>query len=109
MVSIGIALGFNTLDILTGLIGALRKKELKSYRLRDGLFKKVGFIFCYLLGWVLDHYSVYIGFKIGVDVLPAIILYTCTTELVSIIENIHEINPDLLPAKLLELFKLEEK
>ena len=106
LTTVGLALGFNALDIVTGLVAALRKKDIKSYRLRDGLFKKTGFLFCYLLGWVLDSYGGQIGFEIGVKVLPVIILYSVTTEMVSILENIHQINPDLLPSKLMEIFHI---
>lgn len=106
VMEIGVALSLNAMDLLTGLVGALRKKDLRSYKLRDGMFKKVGFIFCYLLAWVVDTYGSYIGFQLNVHILPIVILYAATTELVSIFENIHEINPDLLPTKLMEMFHL---
>ena len=105
---IGVALSLNGMDLITGLIGALKNKALTSYKLRDGLFKKVGFMFCYLIGWGMDQYGPMIGFQIGFPVLPVIVLYAATTELVSIVENIHEINPDLLPEKLIELFHIKK-
>lgn len=101
-----VALGFNALDILTGLVSAIKNKDIKSAKLRDGLFKKVGFIFCYFTAWLVDGYGGVIGFKLGVAILPVIILYVCTTELVSILENISKINSDLLPGKLMELFHI---
>lgn len=101
-----VALGFNTLDILTGLVSAIKNKDIKSAKLRDGLFKKVGFIFCYFTAWLVDGYGDVIGFNLGVAILPVIVLYVCTTELVSILENISKINSDLLPAKLMELFHI---
>ena len=101
-----VALGFNALDILTGLVSAIKNKDIKSAKLRDGLFKKVGFIFCYFTAWLVDGYGDVIGFKLGVAILPVIVLYVCTTELVSILENISKINSDLLPGKLMELFHI---
>lgn len=101
-----VALGFNALDILTGLVSAIKNKDIKSAKLRDGLFKKVGFIFCYFTAWLVDGYGGVIGFKLGVSILPVIVLYVCTTELVSILENISKINSDLLPGKLMELFHI---
>ena len=48
MVLIGIALIFNGMDLVTGILGAIRDGEnLQSSKLRDGLFKKVGFVCCY--------------------------------------------------------------
>lgn len=108
MCNIGIALIFNAMDLLTGLIAALRKKDIKSQKLRNGVFKKVGFLMCYALAWLIDRFGCAIGFNIGVDILPVIVGYVCLTEVVSIIENISHINPDLLPDKLMQLFNINE-
>ena len=107
--SIIVALIFNGLDLLTGIISAIRVQELKSSRLRDGLFKKVGFILCYFIAWLMDNYGSIVGFKLPVDILPVIILYVCTTELVSILENITKINPDILPDKLMQMFHVKHQ
>lgn len=101
-----VALGLNALDVLTGIVSAIKNKDIKSAKLRDGLFKKVGFIFCYFTAWLVDGYGGVIGFNLGVSILPVIVLYTCSTELVSILENISKINSDLLPSKLMELFHI---
>lgn len=106
---IGIALVFNAIDIVSGIVSGVKNKDIQSSKLRDGLFKKVGFIFCYLLAWIVDTYGTMIGFQISVKILPIIILYVCTTELVSIIENICKINPDLLPSKLMEMFHIKKE
>ena len=101
-----IALIFNLFDLISGIISAVKSKDLQSAKLRDGLFKKVGFIMCYILSYVVDSYGGYIGLNLGVLILPIVVLYTCTTELVSILENISKINSDLLPEKLMELFHI---
>lgn len=103
-----ITLVFNALDIITGIITAVKNKDIKSAKLRDGLFKKAGFIMCYFVAWLVDTQGSRIGFQIGISILPIIILYVCTTELVSILENICKINPDILPEKLMELFHISE-
>ncbi len=104
--SIIIALIFNAVDLLTGFICALKKKDIKSSKLRDGIFKKFAFLICYFLAWVLDNYGVYIGFDISINILPILVAYVVTTELVSILENIGKINPDLLPEKLKNIFHI---
>lgn len=101
-----IALIFNLFDLISGIISAVKSKDLQSAKLRDGLFKKVGFIMCYILAYAVDSYGGYIGLNLGVLILPIVVLYTCTTELVSILENISKINSDLLPEKLMELFHI---
>lgn len=101
-----IALVFNALDLITGIITAVKNKDIQSSKLRDGLFKKVGFLLCYFVAWLVDTQGARIGFQFGVSILPIIILYVCTTELVSILENICKINQDILPEKLMELFHI---
>lgn len=103
-----VALVFNFLDLITGIITAVKNKDVQSAKLRDGLFKKVGFILCYFVAWLVDTQASRIGFQFGVAILPIIILYVCTTELVSILENICKINSDLLPEKLMELFHITD-
>lgn len=99
-----VALVFNGLDLVTGIVGALRcGEQIKSSKLRDGLFKKVGFIFCYTLGIVINYAETFLTLPFGVDLIPIICTYAIVTEVVSIIENISKINPDILPDNLKEL------
>lgn len=99
-----LALIFNGLDLITGIVGAIRDGEqIKSSKLRDGLFKKVGFIFCYALCVAINYAETFLTLPFGVDLLPVVCTYAIITEVVSIIENISKINPDLLPDKLKEL------
>lgn len=103
------ALAFNLIDLLTGIVSAIKDKEIKSSRLRDGLFKKIGFILCYAVAWCVDTYGYLVGFEVSVAILPVVVLYACTTELVSILENISKINPDLLPEKLMDMFHVSKE
>lgn len=99
-----VALVFNGLDLITGIVGAIRDGEqIKSSKLRDGLFKKVGFVFCYVLGVLINYAESYLTLPFGVDLVPVICTYAIITEVVSIAENISKINPDILPEKLKEL------
>lgn len=91
------------------MISACKNKNIQSSKLRDGLFKKIGFILCYFIAWLVDIEGATIGFNLGIDILPIIILYVCSTELVSILENISKINNELLPEKLLELFHIKRE
>lgn len=103
MHQIVIALLFNIIDLVTGFTAALKNKELQSSKMRDGVFKKCGFILTYIVAYLIDVYGCQIGMAIGFDVLPIMIAYTIAIELVSICENIHKINPDLLPEKLISI------
>lgn len=104
-----LALVFHFLDLTTGLIGAIKNGLLESAKMRDGMFKKVGFIFCYVLAIILDKYGYILGFTFEVKILSVIVTYAVTTELVSIAENIHKINQDILPERLLKLFHIKDE
>lgn len=99
-----IACILNLTDVVSGVVVALKLRDLKSKKLRDGLFKKVGFFLCYLLAWGLDNYGHVIGFNFTVPVLGVVVLYVCTTEIVSITENICQLNPDIMPDTILKYF-----
>lgn len=107
MRSITIGLIFNAFDLISGIFVAVKQKDLQSSKLRDGIFKKFGFIFCYTLAYLIDNFGADIGFQLSVSILPAVIAYAVFTEVVSIIENITKLNPDILPEKLKELFHVE--
>lgn len=108
MEAIIVALSLNLFDLVSGFIGAIKNKDIKSSKLRDGMFKKVGFIFCYVLSYILDSEGNVIGFSVGVKLLPIIITYVCITEVVSILENISKINSDLMPETLKDLFHINK-
>lgn len=108
MEAIVVALSLNLFDLISGFVGAVKNKDIKSSKLRDGMFKKVGFIFCYVLAYLLDSEGNAIGFSVGVKLLPVIITYVCITEVVSILENISKINSDLMPETLKNLFHINK-
>ena len=105
---VGVALFFHLIDFITGFIQALRLKQVSSSKMRDGMFKKVGFIMCYIIAIVIDKYGYLVGFNLTFSILPVIIAYAVVTELVSILENISKINPDLKINKLKEFFQIKE-
>lgn len=106
MVEIGIGLAMNGLDLLTGMLAALKNHALMSEKLRSGLFKKTGFIVCYALAYICDNLGKFIGMEFPVSILPVIVAYTFITEATSILENVHKLNPDLLPEKLISIFQI---
>lgn len=105
---ISVALTFNALDLVSGVIAAVKNRNLKSAKMRDGLFKKAGFLLVYFLAFLIDFEGAKVGFNIGVATLPIVVSFACLTEVISIIENISKINSGLLPEKLLSLFHISK-
>lgn len=108
MHGIAVALIFNAADLVTGILSAIKEKDLQSSKLRDGIFKKVGFIICYFLALMIDMYGSEVGFNLTIELLPVVLGFICLTEVVSIIENISKMT-DILPDKLLSLFHVSSK
>ena len=108
MHGIVVALVFNATDLVTGIISALKEHNLQSSKLRDGIFKKVGFLICYFLALMIDLYGSEIGFHLNVELLPVVLGFVCLTETISVIENLAKIT-DILPEKLLSLFHISKE
>ena len=107
MHAIAVALIFNATDLVTGLLSAVKLKEIQSRKLRDGIFKKAGFLICYFLALMIDNYGNEVGFNLGFSLLPIVLGFVCLTEVVSIIENISKLT-NIVPNKLLSLFHISK-
>lgn len=108
MHGIAVALVFNATDLVTGIISAIKKHDLQSSKLRDGIFKKVGFLICYFLALMIDLYGSEVGFHLNVELLPVVLGFVCLTETISVIENLAKIT-DIVPEKLLSLFHISKE
>ena len=86
---------FILFDIITGVIKALYKDGLNSTALRKGLFHKLSEIVTVAGCGLLDYGTHYIDFGFEVPILKPVATYICIMELVSIIENICEVNSPL--------------
>lgn len=103
-----ISIIFNGLDLLTGFVGAIKNKELNSSKMRDGFFKKAGFIFLNVLAVLVEYSREYVEIPIGVNLVPITVGYTVLNEIISIVENICILNPNLVPQKIKDLLELKE-
>ena len=108
MHGIAVALVFNATDLVTGIISAIKEHNLQSSKLRDGIFKKVGFLICYFLALMIDLYGDEVGFHLNVELLPVVLGLVCFTETISVIENLSKIT-DIVPEKLLSLFHISKE
>lgn len=95
---------FIALDFVTGIINAIKSKTFTSSIMRDGLFHKCGSIICIAFGVLVDYAQLYLDLGINVPVANAICIYIVLMECGSIIENIGQINPQIIPEKIKEHF-----
>lgn len=92
-----VTFGFICLDFVSGIIKAAKQKALNSTRMREGLFRKVALLLCMVLGEGIEVAQTIIDLRFNVPVAGAICGYIIMMEILSITENICEINPDLKP------------
>ena len=83
------------LDVVFGFAGAVKCEDVKSGKLREGLWHKTGYVGLIAVAYILQEAAAYadLGFE-----APTVLAYrVCivVTELVSIVENICVLNPDL--------------
>lgn len=97
------------MDIVCGIAGAARNKELCSAIMRDGLYNKFGELMLLLLAIFVNEVLLIAPFdKMGIppEIAYAVAIYIAIMEMISIIENICKINPELPFAKILLMFNL---
>ena len=83
------------LDVITGILKAGYEHNIQSTKLRKGLYHKISEIIAILLVSVVQYGSNYVNFNISFPVTAVVIGYISVMEIISILENICKINPDL--------------
>lgn len=97
--------GFILFDFLTGFVRSLAKKEFNSTIMRQGLYHKGGLILLIAFGVLVDYAQTLIDLGVTVPIAIAICGYIILMEIGSIIENLGQINPQIIPDKIKSYFK----
>ena len=95
MVVCGIVLLFILFDVLTGVIEAFYKKCVNSSAIRRGLYHKGSEILALVGSFGLEKLTEYFQLGIDLPVLNVVAIYIAIMELISIMENLCDINPAL--------------
>lgn len=97
--------GFILFDFITGLLKSFKEKNYSSSIMRQGLFNKIGFVLCVVLGYLVDYAQNFIDLGVSIPLSKIICTYIILTEIGSIIENLALLNDKIIPEKLLSFFK----
>ena len=91
-----ISLAFMLIDVATGVLKAVKNKDLNSTKAREGIYKKASFILFIVFGYLSEYAMQFVDlgftFPAGVTVCLLVIL----TEAISVLENLGDSNPDLV-------------
>lgn len=104
-----IVFGFILFDIIVGIVNAYLKHELSSSKMREGLSRKIGEVFLILLSDACYFAMLVQPFnEMGVpaDIVNVVAGFLVLMELVSIVENICKLNPDLPISKIFAIFNI---
>ena len=91
-----VALMLVVLDVVVGFTNAVAHSEVSSSKMRSGLWHKLGSAFLMVAAGLIDGAllgGIDLGFKS--PVMTVVCLYIAVMELVSILENIVKLNPEL--------------
>lgn len=99
---------FIGLDVLTGIVGAALEHDLSSSKMRKGLGHKIGFYLAFVLAVAIEYASLTLNLGFSIPLLQAVSVYICSTEVVSILENLCRINPELNNSRFMSLFKSDK-
>lgn len=97
---------FIVMDFFTGLLKAFATDSFSSKIMRRGLFHKLSLLCVLALGWLMEYAQRFVdlGIDFAVPVGMAACVYIILMEVGSILENLCETNPELMPDKLCQLF-----
>lgn len=95
-VEVKLALAFMMIDVVTGLLKAVKNKELNSTKAREGIYKKASFILFIAFGYLADYAMDYVNMGFNLPAATTICTLVIVTEAISVLENLGKINPDLV-------------
>ena len=89
-------IAFILLDVVSGLVSAYARHAISSQKLRTGLWHKLGYFFVVFCAIIIE-WTMTKGLDLGFS-LPLVVpicVWVSLMEIVSILENAAQINPDL--------------
>lgn len=95
-VEVKLALAFMVIDVFTGMLKAVKNKELNSTKAREGIYKKASFILFIAFGYLADYAMDYVNMGFNLPAAATICTLVIVTEAISVLENLGKINPDLV-------------
>lgn len=111
MINLSIVCGILIImDIVCGTVAAMRNNELCSSIAREGMYNKIGEAMFLLISIIANKVLAMPPFDslgISPDIAYIVAAYIAWMELVSILENICKINPELPFAKILMMFNID--
>lgn len=104
-----LTLGFILLDVITGFTQAVVNKCVDSTKMKQGLWHKCGFLLAIIFGWLCEFSMIYIDLGFTLPIQNSVCLFIIATEIISILENLAKISPELSDKKFMSIFERNNK
>lgn len=95
---------FMVLDLITGFIGAVVHNDVQSSKMKAGLWHKCGFLLAIMFGVLCEWASSFVDLGFSLPVQPAVCMFIILIEVMSNLENLCKINPELKCSKFMQIF-----
>ena len=95
-IEVKLSVAFMMVDVFTGILKAVKNKELSSTRAREGIYNKASFILFIAFGYLADYAMEYVDLGFNFPAAATICTLIILTEAISVLENLGQINPDLV-------------
>ena len=111
---VAIVAGAIVFDLISGLLKAFANKTVSTTVMRQGLYHKSAILLVVLLAIGCEYVTAFIdlGFTFDGKLVVGVTTVICLMEIMSILENLAEINPDIKALKIMSFFsssKIEQK
>lgn len=101
------------LDIVSGYLNAMFHNNVRSEKMREGIIHKFTFVIIVACAVLLELAQntldlTSIGITINIPIVSSVCIYIIGTEIISIMENLKKINPELANSKVYMLFGIND-
>ena len=107
--AVTVALVLMGLDILLGLAGAVKDRDVQSSKMREGLWHKAGSIGLIVLAYILEVAVDHVDLGLVFPGVLAVCGYIIVMEVGSCLENLVILNPELKHNPVMQVFATREK
>lgn len=103
-----IACVFMMLDLITGFCAAVKNHEVQSTKMKQGLWHKCGFLLAIVFGIMCEYAMSYVDLGFTMPIQVAVCTFIIIIEVMSILENLGKLSPELAGSAFLQIFKSDK-
>lgn len=103
-----IACVFMVLDLISGFCAAVKNHEVQSTEMKQGLWHKCGFLLAIVFGIMCEYAMTYVDLGFSIPIQIAVCSFIIIIEIMSILENLGKLSPELAGSEFLKIFKSDK-